>query len=180
MTDLHGWITQQITHAETVANAATPGPWHVTKYNWHTDFAAGIGTSPGDVDIVGHGYEGGGVEDLTDAEHIALHNPAAVLRRCTADRKILSDHTSFGDGSLHCVGCGIDYETGPLVDNVNDCPTLLSLAEGYGLTEEQRAQLDRPEPAQVRSQPRGPMPDTSRVPPTFRGPNWRPTRKEQA
>jgi hypothetical protein len=73
---------------------------------------------------------------------------AAVLRRCAADRKILTIHAPAGGDwePYACQGCGTDSEYGVLVDHTNDCETLLALAEGYGLTEEQRAQLDRPEP----------------------------------
>ncbi|MFG3170548.1 DUF6221 family protein [Streptomyces sp. NPDC048200] len=150
MTDLHGWITQQVDKVEAIARAADETLGEVLSQVEYVD-----------------------KHTVADERHINLHAPAAVLRRCVADRKILSDHTSFGDGSVHCVGCGVDYETGPLVDNVNDCPTLLSLAEGHGLTEEQRAQLDRPEAAPVVARPRGPIPDTSRVPAALRGPNWK-------
>jgi len=151
MPDLHGWIVQQIDEREAAARAATPGPWHVTEYNWQTDFDAGVGTVPGEVDVVGHGHEGGGVERIEDARHIALHDPAAVLRRCAADRKILAVHAPrdrrWYDDYV-CEGCGYDgadYCSEPNTPHVNDCPTLLALAEGYGLTEEQRAALDRPE-----------------------------------
>ncbi|WP_435279140.1 DUF6221 family protein [Streptomyces sp. 1222.5] len=190
MPDLHGWITQQIDHTEGIALDATPGPWHVTKYEWPSDFDAGIGTSPGEVDVVGHGYEGGGVEHVRDACHIAAHDPAAVLRRCEADRKILAIHkplaTSWSD-YYACEGCGYDGADAcsePITRHVNDCPTLLAVAEGYGLTEEQRAALDRPEKEQPPRKPGyGGMPDTiveqmirlslSTVPPTLRGPNWK-------
>jgi hypothetical protein len=187
--DLHDWITQQIDHSEAIALAATAGPWHVTEYNWQTDFDAGIGTSPGEVDIVGHGYEGGGVERVEDARHIAAHDPAAVLRRCAADRKILEHHSPIGGGwpgHYVCAGCGYDggYCPEPYTEHVNDCPTLLALAEGYGLTEEQRAALDRPEAEQPPRKPGfGGMPDVlveqmvrvslSTVPPGLRGPNWK-------
>ncbi|MFH9072704.1 hypothetical protein [Streptomyces alboflavus] len=75
---------------------------------------------------------------------------ATVLRRCTADRKILEEHRPQGGGwpsHYACEGCGYDggYCPEPITRHINDCPTLLALAEGYGLTDEQRAQLDRPE-----------------------------------
>jgi hypothetical protein len=176
--DLHGWITQQIDHTEAIALDATPGPWHVTEYNWQTDFDAGIGTSPGEVDVVGHGYEGGGIEYLRDARHIAVHDPATVLRRCTADGKILEVHKPYGGrgyGGHACTGCG-ELNEDWAVDHTNDCPTLLALAEGYGLTPEALTTLDRPIPEPyppVRLS--GPRPDTRRVPPALRGPNWKAT-----
>jgi hypothetical protein len=84
-----------------------------------------------------------------------------VLRRCTADRKILAIHTPAGGtwDPYACDGCGIDSEYGHEVRHTNDCETLQALAEGYGLTVEQRAELDRPEPE--RPAPSGPslLPD---------------------
>lgn len=149
MTDLHGWITQQTDRVEALAD------------RWH-DFECDVHRSPLDAPIA----------QLNDTL-CRCGGPAAVRRRCTADRKILDDHTTFGDGSIHCLGCGVDYESGPLVENVNDCPTLLALAEGYGLTPEILAGLDRPQPPEP--QRRGPTPGTSRVPPALRGPNWKGT-----
>ncbi|MFE7072684.1 DUF6221 family protein [Streptomyces sp. NPDC057620] len=139
MPDLHGWITQQIDHAAAIATEATPGPWHVTEYTWQTDFDAGIGSTPGSVDIVGHGYEGGGAERREDARHIALHDPAAVLRRCEADRKILAAHPyterviSPSDGSPTAgFGCETCHGWGGVPEGRGACPTILALAEGYG------------------------------------------------
>ncbi|WP_435279301.1 DUF6221 family protein [Streptomyces sp. 1222.5] len=199
MPDLHGWITQQIDHTEAIALDATPGPWHVTKYDWPSDFDAGIGTSLGEVDVVGHGYEGGGVEHVRDACHIAAHDPAAVLRRCEADRRILARHTI--DPDVHyepaCKGCATygDQEL-PYVDNLNDCRELLDLGYAHGLTPEILATLDQPVAPTAPERPEpGPgfgMPDAihqsvvsywlgtlqrstpmREVPPGLRGPNWK-------
>ncbi|GAA2686283.1 hypothetical protein GCM10010400_58250 [Streptomyces aculeolatus] len=65
-----------------LAEAAAPGPWHATEYEAGVDvlgFEAGIGTSPGERDIVDSGYEGGGVERLTDADFIAAMHPGVAL-----------------------------------------------------------------------------------------------------
>ena len=191
MPDLHGWITQQIDHTEAIALNATPGPWHVTVYNWPSDFDAGIGTSPGEVDVVGHGYEGGGVEHVRDARHIVEHAPAAVLRRCEADRRILARHTLAPDVHYEpaCKGCGTygDMEL-PETDNLNECPELLDLAHAHGLTPEILATLDRPEPPARPERTDVPPPvhlgaivrllsaqPTSSVPAALRGPNWKAT-----
>lgn len=99
-----------------------------------------------------------------------------VLRRCTADRKILDIHKPYGGrgyGGHACTGCG-ELNEDWVVEHANDCPTLLALAEGYGLTPEILAALDRPIPEPhppVRLS--GPRPDTRRVPPALRGPNWK-------
>lgn len=175
MTDLHGWITQQIKQREAVAHAATPGTWTFEVHRHrHTREPILFEVHPV-AELEGNGD--GGVLTEADAQHIALNDPPSVLRRCTADRKILSVHAALGfDGSVHCDGCGVDYESGPLVENVNDCPTLLALAEGYGLTPEILATLDRPQ----RPEPRrrgGILPPgvgaTADVPPALRGPNWK-------
>ncbi len=109
-----------------------------------------------------------------------------MLRRCAADRKILEHHAPAGTkwDPYACNGCGVDSEYGHEVDHTNDCPTLLALAEGYGLTEGQRASLDRPEPE--RPEPKPPVRldalvrllsarPTSSVPAALRGPNWKVT-----
>lgn len=87
------WLRATMDAAWRDAEAATPGPWHVTDYVAGSDygFDAGIGTAPGEVDVVGHGYEGGGCERVQDARHIVRHDPASVLRRIAADRKLLAD-----------------------------------------------------------------------------------------
>lgn len=79
--------------------------------------------------------------------HIMLHDPASVLRRCAADRKLLALHDTPGnvfpdgaylDDNRWCVGCGYGNDAEPLTPDVNDCPTLVALAEGYGWTGDER------------------------------------------
>ena len=164
MTDLHGWITQQIERAEATARAAEKEDGRTWTSHWDEQADAfqirdGLGILVADQ------------LQPSAAALVTAHDPGAVLRRCAADRKILDDHTVFGDNSVHCIGCGVDYESGPLVENVNDCPTLLALAEGYGITPEILAELDRPQAPEPKR--RGPDPDTSRVPAALRGPNWK-------
>lgn len=181
MPDLHGWITQQIDHTEHQARAAA----ELQAPQW-TCPSTGV-VDLGD-DLISTG-------DRDVAYHIVRHDPAAVLRRCTADRKILDTHKPYGQSwePYACIGCGYDgsdYCSDWITDHVNDCPTLLALAEGYGLTEEQRAALDRPEPERpaypgktgdvvvdslssalislaVNTTP------MREVPPALRGPNWK-------
>ena len=186
MPDLHGWITQQIDAAERAAEAATPGPW---KYETDDDtVVAEAGTVARRWDYV---RSGSAVQIEADMKLIIAHaDPTAVLRRWTADRKILAEHkpraSSWYD-YYACEGCGYDgadYCSEPMVSHTNDCPTLLALAEGYGLTEEQRAALDRPEKERPPRKPGfGGMPDPiveqkirvslATVPPGLRGPNWK-------
>jgi Family of unknown function (DUF6221) len=133
--DLHGWITQQIDRRANLANRAA----HYGRPDWPQPATAVVD--------VGDSWpittEAGPI-----AEHIADNDPAAVLLRCAADRKILAVHAPAGTNwdPYACNGCGVDSEYGHEVRHTNDCETLQALAEGYGLTEEQRAELDRPEP----------------------------------
>src|SRR4051812_3705044 len=84
-------------------------------------------------------------------EFIAFNDPADVLRRCAADRKLLTVHRPQGGewDPYACEGCGYDGSYCPdlIVKHTNDCPVLLAVGEGYGLTGEILAGLDRPEPA---------------------------------
>lgn len=182
MPDLHGWITQQIDALERSirdVDKEHQRDW-ITQWNASSDtFAI---------------YDSNGSAVAFDALPVAAgliarHDPAAVLRRCAADRKILAEHRPVaGDWTDHyaCEGCGYDGSYCPerVTEHVNDCPTLLALAEGYGLTEEQRAGLDRP----VKERPLGKpgslgMPDAlvesvvrasmAAVPVSSRGPNWK-------
>ncbi|MFF7096381.1 hypothetical protein ACFY9A_28900 [Streptomyces rubradiris] len=131
-------------------------------------------------------------QQIDAAEHHARthhHDPSTALRWCSAHRKILAEHKPRAGTWIDyyaCAGCGYDgadYCSELMVGHTNDCPTLLALAEGYGLTEEQRAALDRPEKEQPPRKPgSGGLPDTlveqmirvslATVPPALRGPNW--------
>jgi len=144
MPDLHGWITQQIDHVEETARAVEDrsAPW---DGQWMADGNSAVRTVNGHVLFYRHGPD-----PLKPglADHVALHDPAAVLRRCGADRKILEVHAPAGTkwDPYACNGCGVDSEYGHEVGHTNDCETLLALAEGYGLTPEILTGLDRPEP----------------------------------
>lgn len=162
MPDLHEWIGQQIDEREQLADLISPGGYAPDE--WRTEPSrSGRWTQ-----IVAYSRtnieppeaavrEGGQPVALVQTgrnEHllIAMHGPASVLRRCAADRKILAEHKPMGGGYPYhyvCEGCGYDgadYCSEPMTGHVNDCPTLLALAEGYGITDEQRAALDRLEP----------------------------------
>ncbi|MFS4103748.1 DUF6221 family protein [Streptomyces sp. PD-S100-1] len=75
------------------------------------------------------------------AAFISMHDPAAVFRRCAADRKMLERHgvpadvlgPNYEREARWCVGCGFAGNGEPVIDNVDDCPVLSALAEGYGL-----------------------------------------------
>ncbi|MER7507040.1 hypothetical protein ABTX82_01625 [Streptomyces lavendulae] len=174
MPDLHGWISQQIDAIEGRAQACPPSPLLVET-----------GTSD---------YAPVEVRTTAGESHAAglLVTAATILRRCAADRKMLKIHRYAGGDSWDqyaCYGCGYD-DTGYIVDHTNDCETLQALAEGYGITPEELAQLDRPEwerpvtlyksyADQMDAYCRRlddllrPTNPTSAVPATLRGPNWK-------
>ncbi|MFB8242019.1 hypothetical protein ACFC58_36340 [Kitasatospora purpeofusca] len=62
--------------------------------------------------------------------------------RAAADLRILARHRQEPP-YLACEGCGYD-DSLPLTKNISDCPELLDMAAGYGLTPETIATLDRP------------------------------------
>lgn len=72
--------------------------------------------------------------------YIARHDPASVLRRCAADRKLIELHTPKrikGDDFPQCPVC-IEEKRGypeEWCDEYHPCRTLLALAVGYGIEE---------------------------------------------
>lgn len=160
MSDLHAWITQQVDETERLAELISPGgyapdEWRVEPSRsgrWVQVFAysrtniepseAAVRDSDQPVALVQTGRN----------EHllIAMHDPAAGLRRCTADRKILARHRLNPDAIWYdaamCEGCGTEGEMAyARTENLNDCPELLDLAHAHGLTPEILASLDRPQ-----------------------------------
>ena len=121
MPDLHGWITQQIDQAQRIAEAARghgEGRWH-----HETGYHSGRVTDERGETVVYD--EGAPLEE--EAAHIAMHDPAAVLRRCEADRKTLALHQP--EPGQHPDFCGYDKHELP-------CPSLRLLAEAYGWEEQ--------------------------------------------
>jgi hypothetical protein len=147
--DLVTRLLAAIEETERVAQAATPGPW---RYNpnkhWHKPgtcwFEEAVFTGPAGKDavcIAGTG-ETDHPEAMARAAHIAHNDPAAVLRRCNADRYIVESHPAtavFDPGSSEvpgfvCETC-VQYDRYgfPMDDSSYPCTTLRKLAEGYGL-----------------------------------------------
>jgi hypothetical protein len=164
MPDLHRWVAQQITEREQLANLISAGgyepdewraePSRSGRWTQIVAYERTLGEPP--EAAVRADDQAVALVQTGRNEHllITLNDPAAVLRRCAADRKILEHHepNTHGIDVYACTGCGSD-DYGWNVDHTNDCPTLLALAEGYGLTEEQTAQLDRPEPERPKPSP---------------------------
>ena len=147
MADLHGWILEQIGVREEAARDATEGPWFADhpEGSWGDDPGARL-VGQGKILALFSNDNNGHL----NVDHIALHSPDAVLRRCAADRKLLEIHkprgTDFGYDPNVCEGCGQEgYCQDWVTEHANDCPVLLAVAEGYGLTPEILAGLDRPQ-----------------------------------
>lgn len=147
MLDLHGWITQQIDKAADAARDATEGSWYAEhpEGRWGDDPEARLIGGGKVLATFSNDYNG-----HLNADHAALHGPAAVLRRCEADRRVLARHRLTPDAywadAAMCEGCGTygDMDLAE-TENLNDCPELLDLAHAHGLTEEILASLDRPQ-----------------------------------
>lgn len=154
MPDLHGWITQQVAEVEDIARLTSGGGYEPDT--WHAEPSR----SGRWVQIVAHSRTLGEPPEADQPvalvqsgrrEHllIARHDPAAVLRRCEADRRVLERHR-MNPGAIWyeaamCHGCGTEDEMAcPRTENLNDCPELLDLGYAHGLTDEILATLDRP------------------------------------
>ncbi len=74
-------------------------------------------------------------------DHIAHNDPAAVLRRCTADKRVLERHSpqtgteGHFKGSLVCAG-EADVDD-PWLDKPWPCPDFEDLADRYGISVEE-------------------------------------------
>lgn len=69
------------------------------------------------------------------AEHIAYNDPAAVLRRCAADKALVALHPQEStDRRWECELCGPE---GQNIDCTYPCDTLRLLATGYGISVEE-------------------------------------------
>lgn len=141
--DVLAWLDDAIRHREAWAEqaAAVKGPfWSAQSLGSGRRTVFYVGGSS-DAKIVRMDSRLVTAEDQAVTPHIALNDPASVLRRCAADRKVMALHnvpavvfpnSGARDDDRRCVGCGFDSHEEPLVDDVNDCLTLHALAEGYG------------------------------------------------
>ncbi|MFD8899824.1 DUF6221 family protein [Streptomyces ardesiacus] len=156
--DLLTWLETAITAREEAARkAAVVCGCHPPVPAW--SFRDGDGPTDGRILVVDDPHPGvkrkisrrwnGSYEGLFMAQHVVLHDPESVLRRCAADRKLLKLHQAVPDhGRYSEPECPDDCDgqhTGPPVcmacrDYAGDplqapCQTLLAVAEGYGWTE---------------------------------------------
>lgn len=132
MTETHDLVTRllaAIEAAEKLALAASPGPWTTTAE--HDEVLAVDGIPVAD------GFALSGRQLRATVDHIIGQDPLAVLRRCAADRKILAiHHPERAGGYVDCAVCREPF-TPEAESEAWPCGTILALAEGYGLAEQQ-------------------------------------------
>ncbi|MEU0160238.1 hypothetical protein ABZ154_15690 [Streptomyces sp. NPDC006261] len=115
---LHAWITEEI---EKLEAAAKP--------------LVGLGTCPNS----GHCEP-----ECYHPEGLPTNDSAGVLRRCAADRKIMAAHPyttqvinpGYGPHTAG-FGCETCHDWDGVPEGRGNCPTILALAEGYGLDDEE-------------------------------------------
>lgn len=138
------FLDRAITAREEAAYAAPRSPWTVRMDDDAIVAPDGI--------TVAEAFALSGQQTRAILAHIALNDPASVLRRCAADRKLIAlhavvpDHGRFSEAECPA-NCDGDH-SGPGVcfscrtyagDPVEaPCPSLRVLAEGYGWTEGER------------------------------------------
>lgn len=132
MDDLSSLLLAAIEETERLAREATEGPWR-----------AGVRGGP---TVEAEGWTvASGVTDL-DAAHIAHNDPSSVLRRCSADRRIV-ETTRMAQGHYREVLAETEGDPGSSA-RVSDAwrqattweKAMALVAEGYGLTDHQEGQ----------------------------------------
>jgi hypothetical protein len=125
MDDLVRWLGAQLDEDERIAKAATLGPWvqsGIGDYGWAVDFGrpgAGVETEDSE-------------QGLADADFIAAHDPARVLREIDAKRRVIAECAYWNEklnqeadaAPAHPYPC-----LGEILDAVN--PILRALALAY-------------------------------------------------
>lgn len=119
--DLVAFLRARLAEDEAVARAATDGPW----VPWEGRELNGLGDLIHPVRTPGQ-MAGSRATVVTaswlDAEHIARHDPARVMREVEAKRQILTAHGGdLDEQSMFCGHC--EHDT--------PCPTLRAVAAVY-------------------------------------------------
>lgn len=135
--DLVAFLDLELTRRETAARSAADAVGGAAWDGWDREVSVELpgGDTIADGVMYGDLYEPMKKEAC---EHIALHDPESVLRRCAADRKLIAEHGPFSVTDLSCKGCGLDSHEEMVTGYYEDCPVLIALAEGYGWTEGER------------------------------------------
>lgn len=142
---LHAWITEENKLREQTARAADKE----IGRSWQTQWDAATDSFEVVTDsglLVASGLSPG------VAGHIAGNDPAATLRRCASDRKILAAHPyttrvatpSYGPHGAVSAGFGCEtcHDWDGVPEGRGNCPTILALAEAYGLDDEDNADVE--------------------------------------
>jgi hypothetical protein len=136
VTSLRDFIAARLDEDFDVATAAGSGRW---VHEGHGRVGDDSADDYNDYVIV---YDEGAPTEA-QADHIARHDPARVLREVAAKRRVLARHCTpeaddyrakYG-GELGCVGCG-DWESGSAdivwnVEYIENCPELRDLAAPF-------------------------------------------------
>lgn len=133
MSDLAQQILAAIGRVEDLALRTPPGPWHPNAEN---DQVLAV-----DDIVVCEGFALSNRQLRATVDHIVMHEPRSVGRRCAADREIVALHMrvsdgmgyhrdgSYGNFDAACSMCGMDDEYAVAWP----CSTLHALARGYGI-----------------------------------------------
>ncbi|MFI6681856.1 DUF6221 family protein [Kribbella sp. NPDC050470] len=138
--DLVAWLTEIWDKDEQLARKATPGPWrHDPRKHWRKpgtawfEEAVFAGPAGKDAECIAGTGESDDPQSIYDAAFIAAHDPASVLARIAADRKILELHGQVDvreGGASSCATCAVtaNWELDP---EDWPCRTLRLLASPY-------------------------------------------------
>ncbi|GAA0500780.1 DUF6221 family protein [Streptomyces olivaceiscleroticus] len=140
--DILAWTKDAIDTVATKAEAAKAFGDGFAPGSEAPDYVYGTGDGGPYLRVVIPGFEG---QTEAGVEHFAQHSPIAVLRRCAADRKLLELHKPVilrgGSGARYfetttvCSSCEPPRQ---FLEHAYPCPTVLTVAEGYGWTEGER------------------------------------------
>lgn len=118
--DIAVWLTAIWDQDVQLAQKATPGPWrHDPRKHWRKpgtawfEEAVFAGPAGKDAECIAGTGESDDPQSIYDAAFIAAHDPASVLARIAADRKLLELHAPF-QGLEHphpsyCEACGASW-----------------------------------------------------------------------
>jgi hypothetical protein len=130
VTDLTSRITAALDEQQRLAEAATPGPWEARSYVVAGPRRAGVALA---LSI--------GDREVSDAAFIAANDPASVLRRVAAQRRVLERHQpeEYGEATefegvtlpalVACGRCQDNFDQYP----VYPCDEIKDLADALGV-----------------------------------------------
>jgi len=110
------FVNARLDEEERAAKAATPGPWrHNPNKHWHrpgsVEFEESVFAGPdgSEATFVAGTGPSDDPQSMADAAHIALHDPARVLREIKAKRAIVAAYLPAGGDPHPGLPC-INYE----------------------------------------------------------------------